>query len=374
MQQNYSGQLFHDSGQRLAVDVCLASSGPEIKVQGSNETWQISWDEIEIELGGAANSLVFFQSKADVPWTSFYLQKNRQLLSDLAAFSHPSPQAFLQERRRRQHRSWLLTSAALGLLFVAIIGLYRATGPLAAAAVSLVPYEWEQKLGEKLVDLYLPSRERHPSEAALQSLREGMDRLRAELPEDMRDFEVHIKKDPSVNAFALPGGQLIFHTGLLQQASRMEEVLAVGAHELSHVVNRHGMRALARSVGVFLVIDLAIGDVSGWLAVLADNSHLLLQRQFSQQQETQADADAFDRLLAARIDPRHLIRFFDILEEENSQLESQAGEVLSLLSTHPLTAERRKALRERIAALQQQGEPDYQDVPINYNDFLQHLK
>ena len=84
------------------------------------------------------------------------------------------------------------------------------------------------------------------------------------------DFRVRVIESEQVNAFALPGGQIVVFTGLLRRAERAEQVAGVLAHEMAHVTLRHGLRNVAHRAGLALGVQLLLGDVSGWARLAGD--------------------------------------------------------------------------------------------------------
>ena len=164
--------------------------------------------------------------------------------------------------------------------------------------VDQVPYEWEQELGEKLVGVTITLQNLVNSGQSWQTLDEQVQKIKNILPPHMHDVKVYIAKSSEVNAFALPGGHIVFNEGLLRAAQDIEEVLGVAAHELAHVQERHVLRGIVQAFGTYMLIDFIIGDISGIIAVIADNSQLLLRSGFSEQQESEADQMAYELLKA----------------------------------------------------------------------------
>lgn len=147
------------------------------------------------------------------------------------------------------------------------------------------------------------------------------------------------------NAFALPGGTIIITDQLVKLASNDEEILAVLAHELGHVSERHPLRQLLQSSVVGLAMTWYLGDIS---SLLATAPTLLLESNYSRNFERQADLYAAGMLLMNHISPARLA---DILQEleaahaDRKQPISPRSRFAELFSTHPGTAERIRVLR-----------------------------
>lgn len=144
--------------------------------------------------------------------------------------------------------------------------------------------------------------------------------------------------DIGPNAFALPDGRVILLDDLVRLAASEDEVLAVLAHELGHVRERHGLRALIQGSVVAGLAGAVLGDIS---ALLAAAPAVLLQARYSRDLEREADAHAAAALIASGRSPHALA---DILE----RMQKVSGhDASALLSTHPATHERISSLRER---------------------------
>ena len=114
------------------------------------------------------------------------------------------------------------------------------------------------------------------------------------------DLRIQVVDAPQINAFALPGGQIVVYTGLLRKAARPEQVAGVIAHEMAHVTLRHGLRGIAKQVGVLVGVQVLTGDLSGLAAQVATAA---ISNAYSRDAEREADAEGARMLAAAGIDP-----------------------------------------------------------------------
>jgi predicted Zn-dependent protease len=164
---------------------------------------------------------------------------------------------------------------------------------------------------------------------------------------------VSVVENDEVNAFALPGGQIVVWTGLLREAESAEQVAGVLAHELAHVERRHGLRNVAHRAGIALGLRLLVaiflgGDLDGFTSLAADVAVIAASNDYNQDQESEADADAVVRMHAAGLDPTALAGFFRVMSREG------AGELPGLaqwLSTHPDHQSRTDAIEAQARAL-----------------------
>ncbi|MEN8170245.1 MAG: M48 family metallopeptidase [Pseudomonadota bacterium] len=156
------------------------------------------------------------------------------------------------------------------------------------------------------------------------------------------------------NAFALPSGTIVITDELVNIANNDEELVAVLAHELGHVVHRHSLRQVLQNSALSLAITYTTGDVSSLVVALPV---LFVQLGYSRRFEHEADQFAYDFMQQDEIP---LQRFATILEgleaahtvrrsrqDEKKQEEgSTMVDIFEYLSTHPPTKDRVKRFRE----------------------------
>lgn len=152
----------------------------------------------------------------------------------------------------------------------------------------------------------------------------------------------------SVNAFAMPGGFIGVHTGLIVQAQHESEVASVLAHEIAHVSQKHiarlidgtksGLWLSLGSIAVALLASQAgYGDAA--VAALAAGTGLAVQKQldFTYSFEQEADRIGMQTLKKAGYDPNAMVTFFERLQKHNRLYENNAPD---FLRTHPVTYKR----------------------------------
>lgn len=150
----------------------------------------------------------------------------------------------------------------------------------------------------------------------------------------------HVLQDPSVNAFAIPGGHLYVNSGLIAAAASEAELAAVIGHELGHSEKRHPTQNMSRAMGTQVVMGMLLGKESGALQQTAANliANGALSA-YSRSAEREADSIAVYLLNRSGYDPMAMVTFFEkLLEIEKQQGGSSIG--ISLFSSHPDTVER----------------------------------
>jgi predicted Zn-dependent protease len=176
-------------------------------------------------------------------------------------------------------------------------------------------------------------------------------RLVTAIPGAQFDFEFFAVNDPSINAFALPGGFVGVNTGLILLTQTESELASVLGHEITHVTQHHIARsidaqkdALLAQIGALAAAVLASrshssssGDMTS--AAIASAQGLAIQTQinFTRQNEEEADRLGFERTYAAGFDPSAMGTFFQRLQKASSWFE---GNSPSYLHDHPETYQR----------------------------------
>lgn len=176
--------------------------------------------------------------------------------------------------------------------------------------------------------------------------------LLSSIPDRSRRFSLFVSDSKDVNAFALPGGYIVFHRGLLERAKTPEEIQGVLAHEVAHVLKRHGVLQLAQNVGTKVAIDALMGNEGGYRDALIRDGAALLTLKFSRDHERAADDLGWDLLQGAQINPQGMVDFFVNLATEVEAVPGGVpGSMSGLLSTHPIPQERIDWLRQKKAGL-----------------------
>ena len=194
-------------------------------------------------------------------------------------------------------------------------------------------------------------------------------------PSRSLDFVFFAIRDPMMNAFALPGGFIGVHSGLVLAAQSESELAGVLAHEIGHVTQRHIARMLAKqresaalALGALLLALLAArsgssssGDLAQ-AAVLGSQAAMIQQQlNFSREAEREADRVGFQTLTEAGFDSRGMEAFFSRLQSGSRIYESAAP---AYLRTHPMTVERISDMQNRTRDLRAKQRPDSLDFQL----------
>ena len=172
-------------------------------------------------------------------------------------------------------------------------------------------------------------------------------------------WEPFLVRDPSINAFALPGGYMGVHLGLIAVTATRDELASVLAHELSHITQRHIARSIASSKRLSLVslASLVVGLLAASRARSADAANAVIagtqaanvqgQLNFSRDMEREADRIGWGVFQGAGFAPQGMAAMFERLESANRLTDSGA---YPYLRSHPLTIDRIGEARARVEA------------------------
>ncbi len=164
---------------------------------------------------------------------------------------------------------------------------------------------------------------------------------------NQREFTFFVVNDPSINAFAMPGGNIGVHTGLLLAAQSESELAGVVAHEIAHVTQDHIARMVASqsqsywptmaALALALLASRSNPNVAG--AAIATTQAYSIQNQlnYSRDYEREADRLGYDMLNRSGYDVRGMSGFFSRLQRANRFYDTSAP---AYLRTHPLTTDR----------------------------------
>lgn len=164
--------------------------------------------------------------------------------------------------------------------------------------------------------------------------------------------------DQNINAFAMPGGYIGVHAGLIVSAQTESELAGVLAHEISHVTQRHIARQVFQSkqIGMASMVAMALallaarssGQMAGAAIASTQAGAISAQLAFSRDFEREADRQGFDILGKAGFDVRGMGVFFERLQKSVRLYENNAT---AYLRTHPLTGERLTDMQNREQAV-----------------------
>ena len=227
-----------------------------------------------------------------------------------------------------------------------------------AGDFNLISIEEEWQLGQQLSQ-DVARQVRLSNDSTLNQYVSGMgQRLVAQTPAPFNQlpWQFHVVEDPAINAFAIPGGHIYVHTGLIASADNAAELAGVIAHEISHVTARHSTEQITRQYGLSVLAGMVLGQDPGALKQIAAQivAGGALAR-FSRAAEEEADELGIRAMAAAGYNPIGMATMFEELLENR---QGQPGRVEQFFSTHPLTQDRARVARQRAEQIGNRGTLD----------------
>ena len=194
--------------------------------------------------------------------------------------------------------------------------------------------------------------------------------LAAHAPGEKWPYTFHVVNQKEINAFALPGGPVFVNLGTIQAADNEAELAGVMAHEISHVVQRHGTRAASKQMAAQLPLAILGGAMGqGALAQMAQmgmgfgvGSYFLRN---SRKAESEADLLGTDIMYDTGFNPRAMSDFFTKLAEKGGARGSQ------FFSDHPDPGNRAQAVAKEVATLPRKA--SYRSDSADFQDIKQRV-
>jgi len=256
------------------------------------------------------------------------------------------------------------------LLLIALLIVACSTTPLGRRQLNLFPEAEMQKMGITAYDEMKANQPKSSDANVNQYVECVANRITAALGAAGGDkaWEVTVFKDDSANAFALPGGKMGVHTGLLKVAANQDQLATVLGHEVAHVLARHGNERVsqqyATNTGLELVRAIAgtqTAEKNALFGLLGVGAQFGVLMPFGRLQESEADLLGLDLMASAGFDPRQSTELW-----RNMGKASGGKQPPEFMSTHPSHKTRINDLEKRIPealalreqALRQQKPPN----------------
>ncbi len=258
-----------------------------------------------------------------------------------AAVLARAPQLTARSQRWRYARPMIYVAAVLTALGGLIYALDLSP---ARTLAQLIPKEAREAFGRQALAAFTVGHAKCQVPEGVAALAR-LERVLEDAAGPGSDFSLQVVDWEMVNAFALPGEQIVLLRGLIDAASTPDEVAGVLAHEMGHGIELDPEAGIIRALGIsagFALVLGGSGSVSDWGAYM-------LQLSYTRGAERRADEHSLRILKAAGISPKGIADFFDRLAKQEGPGEeattSKSGNgVSSIFSTHPASQERaRKA-------------------------------
>lgn len=338
--QEYQGGVFHESipGGRAGAKISVTLQEIVAVTQSDGgQRFAIRLSDCQLDMGGASGKMVFCREAAR-SLTIFCEEPAFARALDQGSMGLLSEQLSTLRKQQRgdanRFRFWLAASA---LIFaVACIAGYYGVLAAARATVRALPISIDENIGKMAIQSMALEQRLDADHPTSKFVLKIVDELKPHAAIQGMNFQVMVVDSDEVNAFALPGGQIVVYTGLIKKAKSSEQIAGVIAHEISHATLRHGLQSLSQSLGIVAAIQFMTGDMGGLIALGSHVAQESVLTSYSRNSETEADLEGARMLHAAKIDPQAMADFFSLLKEEEGDIPG----VIAWISTHPQHAKR----------------------------------
>jgi hypothetical protein len=317
---------------------------------------------LKVSQGGTGNRYVYFKHD-DFPGWTISTDDKKVLKYDVVKRDEGRKKSVSKIKRNRG----ILKISILSLVGITVsifVLFYIFRGAIVESVAQQVPPAWEQEISATMLESALVGKTVVKDSILISQLNKITDPLVAHVSNKEFKFSFTIIEDETLNAYALPGGAIVIHSGLIAKAEDVNEVAGVLAHEISHVTRRHHIRGIVDKLGFFVLLRAFLGDAAGIGTELALVGSSLEALRYSRDYELEADESGWELMLAANLDPNGMIAFFEQLQHEHGSMPAEA----SFLSTHPATEERIEKLKAKAL-----NKKDYTAIDIDFKEFQEDL-
>ncbi len=246
------------------------------------------------------------------------------------------------------------------------------------AETVLTPLD-EKRIGEQIMHDVSTSDEVVQDVEIIDYLNNLGHRLVAVSRDKQQKFNFFVVQDGSINAFAMPGGIIGVHTGLILATNSESELASVLGHEIGHVTQHHMARMLASQkndsfkniagIALALLLARANPDLANGALTTASAVGVQSQLDYTREHEREADRIGLQILDSGGFDVRAMPAFFNTLQRGSRFAEGGAP---SFLRTHPLTSERIADISNRVAQMPYRQVPDSADFEYIKTKLIAH--
>jgi len=238
------------------------------------------------------------------------------------------------------------------LLLLYVIGFWSlmfiscaTTGPGGKKDIILISTQEEVQLGKE-ISLEVESQEKILQDPVVTNYVNQVGQAIAKITDRSNlNYSFKVLESEQVNAFALPGGFLYIYTGLLKLMKNEAQLEGVLAHEVSHVVGRHGVKRLQQVYGIQILLDIALGKKNDTTRKVLEGASAVILQGHGRGMEFEADDFGTIYTNKAGNNPVGMVQLLEILKSLEGNPPST---IEKILSSHPPTSERIAKVNTRI--------------------------
>jgi predicted Zn-dependent protease len=149
-------------------------------------------------------------------------------------------------------------------------------------------------------------------------------------------IKITVVKNKDINAFALPGGNIVIYDSILSTMTSYEELAALLSHEYIHVRNRHSMQSIVSAYSSLIIIELFLGNTNNTIQSIFQNANAFVSLKYSRNLEKEADNQGMELMYSHQIAPIGMHELFKKLEDSDSD----SNNIPEFLNNHPIIKDR----------------------------------
>lgn len=323
------------TADKKEAQIQLLNEGLKIVIAATGESFVWPYGETRQTQGFYAGEPVQIERGGNIP--EIIIIEDQEFLASLHSFARNEAKKF-HDPAFRPLRTRLVIYSATAIIAAGVFMFLFGIPLLAKYITPRVPIEWEQGLGESALKIIAPEDERCTNPKLQQALDEIVDRLKA-AENSPYTFKVFVVESKTFNALALPGGNIVIFSGLLEKTETPEELASVIAHEMEHIKKRHVTKKVIQDSSTGIILSALSGDATGSMVYGASVARTLAMLNYSREDEEEADESGMKTLVKADINPREMINMFSIMMKEGHDFK-----IPKYISTHPGTDDRIRKL------------------------------
>jgi Zn-dependent protease with chaperone function len=336
----YEGALLSDRFPKGRKSGSIRIDASQMRFYSDDECLdQIPLKQLDITRGGTGNRFLYFKDK-NRSGITFYTDDLKILDADELKWMKET--AGVSGKIKRNIFSNYLF---IGLVILGILGglafLIMKSDRLIERVASLFPTSLEAQMSETMKTSALEGKTILKDSILDAQIARITSILLNQIDTTGYSFSFTVIQQDEINAFALPGGPIIIHSGLLEKADNPEEIAGVLAHEISHVTRRHHLRGIIGNMGIYFIFRGLVGDVTGISTQVINAGATLGSLKYSRNYEQESDESGMAMLQKAHIKTDGMITFFEKLGSEHPIPKSA-----DFISTHPNPKNRIKYLQK----------------------------
>jgi len=242
---------------------------------------------------------------------------------------------FIHEMQAEQNKPWHKKGQTkewgrsllifLGIVAVVVTTYFLIVPLLSEKLASTISVHTEKQLGNAVYDALDLSAQQDKEASVV--VNEFFQEMKVRTP---YTIQITVVNSDVVNAFALPGGNIVVYSALLNQLKTYPELAALLSHEFTHVNNKHSTKSIFRQLGSSVFLSLLFGQFGNVTSVMVEQADKFKSLKYSRALEKEADLNGLSMLRERQIDPEGFIGLFMHLKKEASE-----SVIPEFLGSHP---------------------------------------